>query len=153
MDPSLAGFILFIQNVMGISVTYLPTTSPIIAFVYNLAINIVNPALQQLPNADPTQSTMYAAAVYNLAGDQLINLAQDQAGQTYFATLRTNFGCNSFVPGVVNSTSDEGTSSSMTVPDSLNQLTVSDLQRLKTPYGRMYLMIAQSYGPSVWGLT
>ena len=152
MNPTLAGFIWFIQNVMGITTANLPTTAPVIAFAYNLAVNTVNISLANVPNNDPTQPTIYATAVYNLAGDMLINFAQDTPPSTFFADMRASFGCNSFVSGVINSTSDEGTSESMTVPEAFTQLTISQLQNLKTPYGRIYLGIAQSYG-SLWGLS
>jgi len=152
MNPTLAGFILFIQNVMGITTTNLSPTAPVIAFAYNLAYNTVNAALAGVPNNDPTQPTIYATAIYNLAGDYLINFAQDTPPATYFADLRTGFGLNSFTAGVISSTSDESTSESMTTPKAFDELTIGNLQNLKTPYGRMYLSIAQSYG-TLWGLS
>jgi len=144
--PTLAGFIAFIQNVMGISSIYLPTTSPVIQMALTIALDIVN---VQLQTASPD---IYTLAVYNLAGDNLINFAPDQAGQTYFQDLRTSFHISDFVAGVVQSSGDEGTSTSLTVPEALSHLTLSDLQNLKTPYGRQYLAFAQRYG-QLWGLT
>jgi hypothetical protein len=35
----------------------------------------------------------------------------------------------------------------------MQRLTLAQLQNLKTPYGREYLALAQSYGPNVWGLS
>ena len=155
MDPTIAGFQWFITNIMGITSAQLPSTASVIAFAYNLAYNTVNPALACMPNANTAEPTIYATAVYNLAADMLINFAPDSAGpppSTYFADLRKSFGCNSFVGGVINSTSDEGTSQGMVVPDFAQTLTVAQVQNLKTPYGRMYLGIAAGYGP-LWGLS
>jgi hypothetical protein len=157
MDPTLAGFQTFITNVMGISSGNLSPTNPVIAFVYNLAVNMVNPAIDHLPNSDPTQPTMYAVAVYNYAGDALIQLAQDTAPSftppvSYFVGLRQSYGLNSLPTGMVSSTGDQGTNSSYVVPDFAATLQIMDLQQMKTPYGRMYLSIAQNYG-SLWGLS
>ena len=152
MNPTIAGFQWFIANIMGITSAQLPTTAGVIAFAYNMAYNTVNPALACMPNANTSEPTMYATAVYNLAADLLINFAQDTPPSTYFKDLRASFGCNSFVGGVISSTGDEGTNQSMTVPEFANTLTISQLQNLKTPYGRIYLGIAQAYGP-LWGLS
>jgi len=70
--PTLAGFILFIQQVMGVTSNYLPTTEPVIATAFNVAMSIVNPALACI------DSSIYALAVYNLAADNLLNYAPDQ---------------------------------------------------------------------------
>ena len=40
----------------------------------------------------------------------------------------------------------------MTVPKAFDELTIGNLQNLKTPWGRVYLGIAQSYG-TLWGLS
>ena len=151
-SPSLTGYLTFIRDVMGISTAALPDANTAIAMTYNLSVNLVNPALQSVPNADSTQPSVYAVAVYNLGGDFLVNFAQDTAPSMYFTTLRTQLGLNSFTAGVINSSSDEGTSQSMSTPKAFDELTISDLQRLKTPWGRTYLGIAQAYG-SLWGLT
>lgn len=152
MDPTLAGFNEFIRNVMGITTAQLPVNSPVISWVFNYAVNIVNNALQAIPNSNRAFWNVYAIAVYNLAGDRLVNYAPDQTGMCFFQDLRTSLGLNSSVLGVINSTSDNGTSQSMSVPDWTNNLTIADLQTLKTPWGRNYLGIAQSYG-TLWGLT
>jgi hypothetical protein len=90
--------------------------------------------------------------VYNLGGDMLINWTPDQPGQVYFANLRTSFGTNNWAPGVVTSTSDGGTSTSLTNPEFMKEFTMANLQNLKTPYGRQYLAWAQSTG-SIWGMS
>ena len=151
MNPTLAGFLWFVQNIMGIGSEYLPTDSPSIQFAYDAALNIVNPVFNGVPS-QATSPSVYAQMVYNLAGDTLVNIAPDQAEQTYFATLRTKFNCLGFVGGVIQSSSDEGTSESMVVPDQVKMFTIANLQNLKTPWGRAYLGYAQSVG-TLWGLS
>lgn len=152
--PTLAGFQSFITNIMGIPSLALPSTSPVIAWVFDYALATVNPLLGLItaPAGSSPPVSYYVMAVYNLAGDQLVNLAPDQPGRTYFADMRNSYELNAFVPGVVSSTGDEGTNTSIAVSEALNRLTLSDLQNLKTPWGRQYLMLAQKMG-SNWGLT
>jgi hypothetical protein len=87
-----------------------------------------------------------------LATDNLINFAQDQAGQCYFVDLRASFKINSFVPGVITESHDESTGQSLLNPEFMKNMTMSNLQMLKTPYGRNYMGLAQSYG-TLWGST
>jgi hypothetical protein len=145
--PTLSGYLLFIRGLMGISSTYLPDASADITTSYNLALEIVN------LNMAGISSTVYTACVYNLAGDILINIAVDQTGQTFFADLRTRFGINSFTPGVVSESHDGTSGQSLLNPDFMGSLTLSNLQNLKTPYGRQYLAYAQSLGPVAWGVS
>lgn len=160
-----AGFVQFIRSVMQIGTTDLPDASLAITWAYNVALGTVNTslALSAVPNTfDPStgrQVTFYDLAVYNLAADNLVNYAidapgtaEDANGNTFFEALRFKWGVGSFSGGVVNSVSDVSTSTSLTVPDALAQLTLADLQNLKTPYGRQYLAIAQRYG-TIWGLS
>ena len=70
----------------------------------------------------------------------------------YFAYFRQQWGLLSFVSGVVQSTSDQGTSESLLVPDFMSQLTLANLRNLKDPYGQTYLQIMQSMG-GYWGST
>lgn len=217
---TLAGFLSFVRTSMGISTVVLPDDTAAIGDSYALALEIVNEIL-------PLVSTLiYDQAVYNLAGDTLVNIASDvsvtnasitwaantatvttaaahgfttgtsvlvagtapaayttagtvsvivtgattytypltpspgttpatQAGTsslTFFAELRAKWGINSFVPGVVQSSSDENTAESLLVPDAFKGFTLGDLQNLKTPWGRQYLAYAQRCGP-LWGLT
>lgn len=143
-DP--AGFLDFIRNTMKISEVFLPTDSPVIDMTYQLAVVVVNPQIQQF------SALMYDAAVYNLAADYLINYATDVAPYTFFEDLRAKFDCIGFVSGVITSSSDEGTSQSLQTPTAFSELTLSDLQRLKTKYGRRYVEIAQQCSNS-WGLS
>lgn len=145
-SPTLSGFQDFITNVMGVPSTALPPTSPYIGYAYAVALEVVNQAIQV------SSPMMYTLAVYNLGGDNLINYAPDQPGQTYFSAVREDMHITGFVAGVVQSASDDGTGDSLVVQEAFKNLTLSDLQNLKTPYGRTYLGIAQRYG-SIWGVT
>lgn len=146
---------------MGISTTVLPDNSPVIQFAYDVALAVVNPALAGVTIGSPAYSSIYALAVYNLGGDNLINYADDQNGAPaipgsdpplpYFAYARKRFNINGFMSGVINSSSDEGTSQSMVVQEAASTFTLSDLQNLKTPWGRTYLGFAQRYG-TLWGM-
>ncbi len=161
-QPTLAGFVLFITDVMRIPPSALPRTSPFIAYAFANALAIVNPALQcvAIPQQDaagvtlnPGGWTIYALAVYNLAADNLINYAPDQQGFEYFEKLREKLNINGFVSGVVQSSGDEGSNVSLVVQEAAKMFTLANLQQLKTPYGRTYLALAQSAGPTTWGIT
>jgi hypothetical protein len=130
---------------MQIPVAALPVNSPNPGYAYNVAESLVNPALNLVP-------IIYTLAVYNLAGDNLINYCPDQPGQTFFTAARASYGCNSFVPGVIGASADEGTSESIITPDFMKTLLMANLQQLKTPYGRQYMAFAQSAG-TLWGIT
>lgn len=160
--PTLTGFVAFIRSSMGITTTVLPDGSFWITAAYNVAIGIVNRALSAVCIDPCTGMTIYALAVYNLAASNLLNFAQDLPGAAivpgsdpaapFFAYTRAKWNMTSFVSGVVSSTSDEGTSMSLVVPEQLAQLTIANLQQLKDPYGRVYLGFAQDYG-TLWGLS
>jgi hypothetical protein len=151
VDPTLAGFILFVQQIMQVPTSALPNNSPFFQLAYDYAIAVTNDLLAGVPSPI-TSPSIYAQAVYNLGGDQLVNIATDQGGQTYFADLRSKFNINGFVGGVVSSAADEGTSEGMVVPKAAENFTMMNLQQLKTPWGRQYMAIAQSFG-SLWGLS
>jgi len=142
--PTLTGYVSFIRNIMGIDTTLLPDGSPVIEFSYNFALNICTDLLSVIPQI-PGQF-LYITAVYNLAGDTLLTYAQDQSGQTFFAQAQQKYQLKAFVSGVVSFAGDEGTQSTLSVPEALKGLTIGNLQNLKTPYGRTYLQIAQDFG-------
>lgn len=75
------------------------------------------------------------------------------AVEQYFTQARKLLKINSFVPGVVTSTSDVSTSAGLLNPDFMRMFTLEDLGLLKTQYGQSYLKIAQKAGPTIWGLT
>ena len=139
MGPTLAGFQSFIVNVMDIAPLYLPPGSSVIPAAFNVAMAIVNPNIAAcgslasllVNGVDPAnQPTPYAYAVYNLAGDRLINFAPDQPAQTYFKDLRKTLNIYGFVGGVISAAGDEATNQSMVVPDAMTHFTMRDLQTL-----------------------
>ena len=144
--PSLSGFDTFVHDIMGVPVLALPYGAAITTYCFDISLSVV---LIELQGISPEN---YVIAVYNLGADLLINYANDLTGQTYFAGLRQLFGIANFVPGVVSNTSDQATSTGLVNPKSMENLTMMDLQNLKTPYGRRYLGIAQSFGP-IWGIS
>lgn len=161
-QPTLAGFQWFVANVMGIDAAVSPPTSIWTRIAFATSLAIVNPALRIvcIPEFDAADVqlnsggySLYSQAVYNLAGDTLINIAQDQNGRSYFTKLRKVLNINGFVSGVVSGAADETTSASIVVQEAAKNFTLANIQLLKTPYGRAYLAIAQSYGPSAWGIS
>ncbi len=145
----LADFQNFITGVMGISALYLPITSPIITTSLSIALDFVNTAIALIADGS---GDLYALALNNLAADFLVQWAQDQPGQTFFQNARSSWGVNSFSAGVIRSAHDESTGSDYAMPKFYQNLSLMDLQNLKTPYGRQYLAIAQQFG-SLWGLS
>ena len=147
LTPTLAGFTAWVYSDMQIPVSALPADSKYLSWAFDLAIGMVNTALQCNP-------LVYQMAVYNLGGDNLINFAIDPPGQAQvFSEYRKTYGIGKFAAGVVASSGDNGTSSALVVPDGLRDLTLQNLMNLKTPWGRQYLAFAQAFGPTVWGMS
>lgn len=145
--PTQSGFLTFIRNQMKIDSTKLPDDRDSISTSYQIAQELANILINC---ASPV---IYTVMVYNLAGATLIDIAVDpdgapiyKDGLTYFNYLRKDWGITSFVGGTIQSTSDEGTSESLNVPENLKNLTLQDLNLLKTPWGRVYLQYAEKYG-------
>jgi hypothetical protein len=162
MGPTLAGFQNFIRNTMGITPAQLPSDAGVIPMALAVALAIANPVMKLwcIPQTDaanvPLNSgglSIYNLAVYNLAASNLINYAQDPAGRSYFTRLRKKLNITGFVSGIVQSSSDEGTSVSLVVQDAAKAFTLANLTQLKDPYGRQYLALAQSFGPTSWGIS
>lgn len=157
-QPTLPGFIAWVRSFMGIPVGAIPDNDVWLTYAYNASVAQVNLQIQQVPGPQ------YLIAVYNLAGDNLVNWAPDQTSPAfpypidnkdkipYFAFLRDKWNINGFVPGVINASSDVATSQSLTVSEAFDQAQMSDLQNLKTPWGRQYMSIAQKVG-SLWGMS
>jgi hypothetical protein len=157
LQPNLTDFITFLRGVVGIDPLYLPDVSLSIVYAFQTAMATVSPDLASIPSfpvvpQNPLPLTTYALAVYNLGADRIINFAQDQTGRTFFAEMRKDLGINTFRAGVVASSGGAGNSQSTLNPEFMKELTMGDLQSMKTPYGREYLNIAQQIGP-LWGLT
>jgi len=143
--PTFVGFLAFVRRTMGISTAVLPDSGTVLEDSYALALETVNRAIRVSP-------LNYVKAVYNFAGDALINEAPDQTGQTFFADLREKWNILDPISGVVASSGDVSTNQSLVVPEQFSTLTLADLQQFKTPYGRAYVAIAQQYG-ALWGIS
>lgn len=146
MQPTLAGYIEFLRDIVQIPVSVLPDSSPYIQLSYDLSKEIVYEGFNCI------SSVLYTNGVYNLATDILINIAQDTPPSTFWTDLREKYGINAFVAGVIQSSADENTSQSLVVPEFFKELTMSNLMNMKTPWGRAYLALAQQWG-SIWGLS
>lgn len=140
--PTSAGFLYFIRTIMGIKTSDLADGDPAVEFAYCFALNYVNCAILSF------SPFMYTTAVYNLAADMLLQFANSP----YFITYRQSNNLLKFTAGVISSSYDESTGQSVANPVALTNLTLQDLQNLKTPYGRQYLAIAQQFG-TPWGLS
>src|SRR5579864_6289087 len=114
--PNLADYTLFVFNVMGISSTYLPPSSPFITYAYNRAINIVL-------NVQVALGAEYTLAVYNCAAHMQLKITPDQevngVAYTYFAGKRQEYNLLTPSFGVVLSSGDNGTSVTNAVSDAL----------------------------------
>lgn len=156
--PNLVDYQTFIADVMGIPPEYLSPTNPAIAGSLDTALATVNRAIQRV------SPWLYNQAVYNLAGNFLVNYAPDIPGVFgknpdgsemvdaneqpigYFENIRQRMDLTGFASGIVQSTADESTSASFVVPEAMKNLSFQDLQVAKTPWGRRYIGIAQSFG-------
>ena len=143
--PTLSGFILFCRNVVGIPSAVMPDEDTGFAYALEYA-QLWIPAELQLFSPQ-----LYVLAVYNWGASILIQFQQDPTGQVFFASARNAFGVTNFVPGVINAAHNEATGQSMTIGKGLSNMTLTDLQRVKDPYGRAALAILQDLG-TLWGL-
>ena len=145
-SPTLAGFTTFCRTTVGITVDVMPDADP------GFATGLEYAELWIPDFLSPISPKLYTLAVYNWGASYLIQFQQDPAGQIYFSALRQSFGVNNFVPGVISSANNEATGQSMTIGHGLQNMTLTDLQRVKDPYGRAALAILQDLG-TLWGLT
>ncbi len=116
---------------------------------YALQVAITGPGIGSLPGF----AGQYVMAVYNLGLHHLLAIGQDQANQTYFASKRQAYNLNSLVAGPVLASGDQATSETLVVPEFFKNLTLSELDLIKTPFGRAYLGYAQMYGPTIVGVS
>lgn len=144
--PNITDYTAFLYDVVGIPAANLPGTAPIIATSLQIAQDIVSFAILR------ASADLYTLAVYNLAADRLLNYAPDVPDQTWFRDTRKRMRLLELSVGVPTSVSDGGTSVGILNPEALKNLTLANLQNLKTPVGRAYLEIAQAYG-TVWGIS
>lgn len=145
--PTEADYLTFLRTTVGITTDALSDDNDAIGISYALSLETVNRFFKSVAPA------LYVWAVYNLAAALLFDFAQDTPPSTFFADARKAWNINSFVAGVVNSASDNGTSAGTAIPAAFNELTLADLQLLKTPWGRNYLSIAQKWGPDLFGIS
>jgi hypothetical protein len=151
--PTLAGFQAWANVAMGVTSTILPLNNPAWNWAFTVAINLVDPLWCQV------SPPIYQLMVYLVSASNLLNWAQDPVGapiyknnMTYFEYWRDKWNLLGPVSGVVSAASDQGSATSLEVPEALKNLTLLDLQHLKDPYGRQYTALAQSQG-DLWGLS
>jgi len=146
--PNLPDFLTFLAGVQ-IPVSALPADSPYPGYAFAQAMGLTIPA----PSSFPAQ-VLYSLAVYNGATHILFSIAPDQPEQSYFANARGKDGYGIVIPstGLVSASADQGTSSSLAVPEWAKELTVGQLSFMKTDWGRVWLQWTQSYGPAPWVL-
>lgn len=152
--PTVGGFASFVQNVMGCPTADMPSNTQL-QTALDYASQWVPEFLSSLsggPAVNATTNNYYVSTVYNWAGSLLIQYQQDASGQNFFSRARTTFGITNWVPGAIQSTSDEGTSQAMALGDGMKNLGFVEMQRAKDPYGRSALEVMQSIGP-LMGLT
>jgi hypothetical protein len=150
--PTLEGYTEWVYEIMDVPQIVLPPGSIYLEMSFDIAFEMVN---RLIWCASPG---IFTIAVYNLGGDYLVNMAQDNPNlpspdDTYWQDLRQAMNINGFLPGLINSAADQGTSAGVHLLAAMENLTITDLQNLKTPWGRVYLGIAQSVGAGPWGLT
>jgi hypothetical protein len=148
--PTFAGFKAWVAAIMGVPSGSMPDDTTLQA-AYDEALNLAYLELQGVPSQSSSMS-IYAMAVYNLGGAILVEIAMDNPNSTYWQDLRNGLNINNFTPGLINSAHDQGTSQGMYILPVFSGLTMFNLQLLKTPWGRAYLMFAGQWGP-IWGLT
>jgi hypothetical protein len=165
MDPTFDGFVDWVTNVMGVPASVMPNTATL-QYAFDLAMSVAYTGLQTIPTNQTVNvpfvpsPSIYAYAVYNLGGDYLVRIAQDDPtaqpppdnATTYWSDLRTTLNINSFTTGLVTSAHDQGTSETTMIPKSVQNMTLGNLMLLQTPWGRTYLGIVSSWG-TLWGLT
>jgi hypothetical protein len=158
-DPTLAGFTAWVYAVMGVPQSVLPPDSIYLQLAYDTSVNLVYTGLKCVPNTSqgtPQSPSIYSICVYNLGGHILCSIAQDDPNadppSTFWADLRDKLNMNVLSYGMVTSASDQGTSAGQQIPDQIANLTLMGLDMMKTPWGRMYVMIAGQWG-TLWGIS
>ncbi|NDU92422.1 MAG: hypothetical protein G3I10_07410 [Ferrovum sp.] len=131
----------------ALSITTATLLSPYLQWAFDAGVN-----LTLIPPAD-MPAILYVMACYQLAMHQLLKMAQDQTGQTFFTQQRTTYGLLSFSAGPVISSGDQGTHQTLAEPEFLKGLTVSTLDLLKTPWGRESMAYSQQYGENIVGVS
>lgn len=144
--PTLVGFTAFCRNVAGITEAVMPNDDPGFQIAFDVGVAWIPCVLNQISPA------IYTYTVYQWGVSWLLQWQNDQDGQDFFTTMRSRYGVNNLVAGVISSTADEATSTSLTVGRALSDLDLVSLQEIKNPYGRAAVATLMSLGP-VWGLS
>jgi hypothetical protein len=150
-DPNIGDWVdVWLPEFMTVPPAAMPPQT-MLQYCFDQSLNMALPELETVPS-QPTSPSVYAVAVYNLGGDILCENAQDTSPSTFWTDLRKQLDVNAFRYGLVQSGGDQGSSGSLMIPESLQGLTLGDLQLTKTPWGQRYLQIAQYWG-TIWGIT
>jgi hypothetical protein len=148
--PNLADYVDFLTFTVGIDPAYLPPGSPFVGYALKRALKLVN----NDPRADQED---YTIAVYNCAAHIQYEITPDVvingAAFTFFRDARASYDLYKQSSGVVSASTDVSTSATFAVPNAIAQLMISDLDFMKTFWGRQFLAYQQNYGPTVWDLS
>ena len=152
-QANIQGFADFLTNNVQVPLT-VPNNALTLPVVNDYNVNAAYAVAQCTvdPYINCVSPIYYTMAMYNFATDWLINNAPDLECQTYWEKLRAKWMVNSPISGVVESTADKSTSTSLRVPEVFNNLSPFDLQLMRTPYGRAYMAIASKFS-DIWGLS
>lgn len=146
-EPTIEGFIAFVHNVMGVPAGAQPDDTTC-ENAFGLAQDLAFPEIRRV------STRLYRSAVYNLAASFLVQMAPDAENSSpphFWQNLRNKLGISGFAPGIIQSSSDNGTSQTWAIPEGFKNLSLADLDALKNPWGRAYIAIAQQYG-TLWAL-
>jgi len=144
--PTLAGFVTFCRDIAGITLEVMPDDDPGFDRAFAVAQGMIPLELCVI------SAVIFTDCTYCWGVSVLVQFQQDQPGETFFSDMRSAYGVNNLVPGVISSTADEATSTSLTVGKSLSNLSLTDLQRIKDPFGRQAIAYLMDLGTS-WGLS
>lgn len=150
--PNLTDFTTYVQD-QGATTTYLPVPSDYLDYALNYALSVAIGSEVGFVSGLSGYANPYVMAVYNLGMHQLLKITPDQNGQTWFADQRTAYKLLQFQAGPVVASSDQSTAQTLAEPEFLKNLSMRDLDLIKTPWGRWYLEYAQQYGPAVVGVS
>lgn len=144
--PNITDFITTMTTELGVSPSLVNENTPWANAALAFSVHWVYKGLAKADNA------IYLRAVYCLALDRAILIAQDTPPDNTFSALRDKFKIYAFRPGVIAESHDESTGQSFNTPTSLNSLSIADLNNMKTPWGIEYLGYAQQASP-IWGMS
>jgi len=112
-----------------------------------------NIAVDRVRDASCVGGILYVLAVYNLGMHNLIKISLDLPGYSFFQDAREQFDILGFKGGVLASSADQSSSNAIAVPELLKNLSLSDLDLLKTSWGRSYAEYGMNFGPYEVGIS